>query len=310
MKNLLALFLAVLFALTGCGERRVAAPRVAASDFFQAISESRFQAAYESTSFAFQANTNLNSFRAASRELKLPEEGITFEWKGEEEKDGEVKLTGEISRGEAAPLSIVVRLVRERGAWRVFEMREVASAAHKSVDRFSSVGKSPELTRPSSIDPPTEAASRKLAQESLLLFNDAITRKSFSDFYTQVSSVWQSQLTEGQLQRSFQPFIDAGVNLAEVAGMEAIFDTPPEVDTQGILHLAGHYDLKTQRAAFVLRYIFEFPFWKLFGLSVEMSDLAQPAESGKAAEPAKPAEAPKPAEAAPADGAKPVPAGL
>lgn len=272
LPRLLLLLLSCACFLAGCGERQVPPPRAAANDFFQAISESRFQAAYDSTAFAFQAKINFNSFRAVARDLKLTDSPVSCEWEKEEKADDEAKLTGHVSVADGKPITVIVKLVRERGAWRIFAVHDTANPSQKEVYRFSMVGKTPELTRPSSTEPPNEAAAQKLVRDALLLFNDALARKDFGDFYTQVSAAWQRQLTVGQLKRSFQPFIDANVNLDEVAKVNAVFDVPPQVDSQGILNLKGHYPLKKQQANFILRYTFEFPYWKLFGVSIELND--------------------------------------
>jgi len=42
------------------------------------------------------------------------------------------------------------------------------------------------------------------------------------------------------------------------------------VNSDGLLILAGHYDGHPYRIQFALKYIYELPSWKLFGLDVNL----------------------------------------
>ena len=64
---------------------------------------------------------------------------------------------------------------------------------------------------------PPENEIRQLVRENLLRFNEAIASKSFDAFYDSVSTHWQEQLTKGQLQRAFQPFMDQNISIANIA---------------------------------------------------------------------------------------------
>jgi hypothetical protein len=294
MKLPLFLLPVALIGLSGCGERSMQPPRTSADDFFQAMGESRLQEAYNSTTYAFQAQTSFNSFRAVAKEMELVGGPVKCRWDNEERNDDEVKLTGEVLSAGGTPIPSILRLAKERGAWRVLSMHDTANSKRQEVDRFSLVGKGGEFTRSSNLELPNPAALKKLVQDTVLLFKDAISRNNFGDFYTHVSATWQNQLTVGQLKRGFQPFIDAKVDLSGVENLKPVFDPTPEIDTKGILNLKGHYDTKPLRADFVLRYIYEFPYWKLFGLSMEMTDTsAKPAEPTPAPSPA-PAASPEP----------------
>jgi hypothetical protein len=102
------------------------------------------------------------------------------------------------------------------------------------------------------------------------LFNNAIQQKSFGEFYGSVSSKWRSTLTEGQLQRAFQPFVDQGVNMGGAVKTDPIFDPPPQITTEGLLLVTGHYPSKPYQVVFSLKYIYELPNWKLFGIDVNL----------------------------------------
>ncbi|XHR30757.1 MAG: hypothetical protein ACFUZC_09375 [Chthoniobacteraceae bacterium] len=273
MKIPLFLLPVILIALSGCGQKNIAPPRTAANDFFQAVSESRLQEAYDTTTYAFQAQTSFNSFRSVAKEMELVGGTVICRWdKEERDNDDEVKLTGEVTGTGGTPIPAIVRLVNERGAWRILSLHDTANSRHQEVDRFSVVGKGAEFTRSSNLEIPGPVALEKLVKDTLLLFNDAVAHNNFGDFYSHVSATWQNQLTLGQLKRGFQPFVDAKVNLSEIENLKPVFDPAPGIDSKGILTLKGYFDTKPLRADFTLRYIYEFPYWKLFGLSMEMTD--------------------------------------
>ena len=111
-----------------------------------------------------------------------------------------------------------------------------------------------------------------------MLFNDAVQRRSFAQFYNNVSYSWQQQLTLHQLQRAFQPFIDKKVNLGALRTLQPVFDSPPSVDADGILMVMGHYPPQpyvgkegTFKVYFTLRYTYELPKWKLLGIDVQLT---------------------------------------
>lgn len=263
--------LAAIAGLTGCDDSPYSdSPSHAANEFFLQIGESHFQKAFENTAFAFQAKTTFQSFQATARDLGLSSGNVACLWQKEERKDEEVKLTGEVTAANGMRVPVIVTIIKERGSWRVFSLRTPVDSGRKEVDVFSLLGKGASFDRAANREVPSPKAAQKLARESLLLFNTAVQKRSFSEFYASVSLAWQEQLTVGQLKRAFQPFMDANVDISAIGGMEAVFDTPPAINADGILLLQGHYDTKPNRTFFTLRYSFEFPFWKLYGVEVQI----------------------------------------
>ena len=264
--------IAAALCLSGCGPAKLDA-RQAAGEFFLEIGESRFQDAYDSTTFAFQARTSFKNYQAIARELGLSAGTMVCHWSKEENKENEVKLTGEVTSAAGNAVPVIVTLIQERGAWRVFSLHTPSSdTLQKEDDRFSVLGKGSSFNSLANQELPPPRVTQKLVREGLELFDDAIRRRSFRRFYAQVSNAWQNQLTETQLQNAFQSFIDTNVTLGSFADLEPIFDTPPVISSDGILFLTGHYETKPHRTEFILRFIYELPHWKLYGLDVKVRD--------------------------------------
>ena len=269
MRPLLRLFLlTALLSLGSCS--KPVDPQAAAQKFFEQVAAGQADAAYQSTAFGFKAQRSSAVFAAAAKDMGLTDYAGA-EW-DKPERDGRtttIRANIKTTRGAAIPL--IVTLLKESGTWRVFSLRSPPSGeTGVSENRFSLVGKAPAFADAVTKPVPPENEIRQLVRENLLHFNEAIASQSFDAFYESVSVHWQDQLTKGQLQRAFQPFIDKKINLAGISQANPVFDTPPAVNSEGLLIVAGHYETDPYRVRFAMRFFYELPNWKLFGLDVDL----------------------------------------
>ena len=260
----------LLIGLLAAGCRREADPAAAGRLFFEQVAASRFDAAFSGAAFFFQSEQSAQEFEVTVREMGLPGSKI-------------IRAESPAMKGEAAKWSIVVgaasgaemplnvTLVRERGAWRVFSIRSPRNIeTGLSENPFTRIGTT--LATVSAVDRPVpdEQTIRAMATETMLQFSDAIQQKSFEDFYEVVAHAWQRQLTLGMLTRTFQGFIDQRTNLASIQGLEATLNHPPRIDSEGLLVVSGSYPAKPYRVAFALKFFYEMPNWRVFGLDVSL----------------------------------------
>lgn len=280
---------ALVLVLAGCEKK--SDPTASARLFFEQVAAGQGQAAYQSAAFGFQAQRNPTVFQAAAREMGMMDyaEG---EW-GQPEMDGRTaKIPVHFKSRDGKDISLAVTMIKESGAWRVFALRiPPANGAGVSENRFTLVGATPTWTddrgrvrnegfrKLGALQPvPSEAEMRRLVRETLLRFNDAVVTKSFDAFYDSVSVAWQTgsltqeqnKLTKGQLQRAFQGFIDQKINIAGIEKVEPIWDSAATVGTDGMLLLSGYYPTDPVRVHFSMRFTYEVPEWKLFGLDVNL----------------------------------------
>jgi len=267
----LLLLLAVALLVTACNpSRKIPSPQSAANDFLQKISESRFQEAYESASFGFRAQTDFLSFQATAKEFGLSTGTISCNWLKEEHTERDTKLTGELVASNGAKITVHLTLIQERKAWRVFALHTPSQRGNKQEDLFSQMGKGGAFSSSANHPLPSLKNLQILTLRNLLLLNRAIRQGDFNDFYSNAALSWQNQLTLTQLKREFQPFIEANVDISDIQKLQPVFDTPPEVTHEGVLSLDGHYDTTPHLIAFSLRFVFEFPYWKLCGIKVQI----------------------------------------
>jgi hypothetical protein len=129
---------------------------------------------------------------------------------------------------------------------------------------------------------PTTKEARKLALDSLLLFNVAIQTKSFDNFHSKISTLWQKEVTPDELLRIFRSFTEQNVNIALIVKEQPDFDEAPTVNDDGILVLKGSYPTQPNKVFFELKYVFEDESWKLVGINVQVKPASDaPPKKGK-----------------------------
>ena len=129
---------------------------------------------------------------------------------------------------------------------------------------------------------PTANEVKKLALDSLLLFNAAIQTKSFDNFYTKIAQLWQKEVTPAELLQIFHGFVDQNANIALIAKEKPAFDETPAVNSDGILVLKGSYPTQPNSVFFELKYVFEDESWKLVGINVQVKPATDaPPKKGK-----------------------------
>lgn len=255
----------------GCSRQQ--SPINAANAFFVSVSRGDFQQAYDSTAFAFQAGQSLQSFQATVQDVGFVGGAAATHWTQTQVTGDEAKLGGTV-KGVDASIAVQITLIRERGQWRLFALHIPTTGkpgdAPLAQNRFTLVGKGASFSNAVNRPPPSDEVSRQLVEDTLVMFNDAVQRRSFVEFYSGVSYSWQRQLTLHQLQTAFQPFIDAEANLGPLRSLTAVFDEAPHINSDGVLVLNGHYPPHPYTVYFALRYIYELPHWKLFGIDVRL----------------------------------------
>ena len=119
---------------------------------------------------------------------------------------------------------------------------------------------------------PPQSELKSMTLESLLLFNDGVQDKDFSDFYKEISKLWQEQTTADKLKQLFSDFIDKEVNIAPIKKLEPVFNKDAKINSDGMLVIAGYYPTTPKRVVFELKYLEEKGDWKLAGINVQTLD--------------------------------------
>jgi hypothetical protein len=143
-------------------------------------------------------------------------------------------------------------------SWRVFEM----VATDLSSKRIS-------FAKIKNITIPSDAASIKLAVDTMECFAEAVGKQDFSTFYAKTSRIWQAQTTAAELHRIFQGF-KKETELNQLAQRSLTLEKEVCLDKDGALKLTGYYPTRPEKTTFDLTYINEQNDWKLSGIHVAM----------------------------------------
>jgi hypothetical protein len=130
----------------------------------------------------------------------------------------------------------------------------------------SQVSSSPAVENSARI--PSEKELKKLALDTLLLFNDAVQTKSFKAFYAKLGPAWKKETTPSQLLDTFHEFVDKRIDIAEIAKENPTFHGDLALNENGWLVIKGHYTLKASDVLFELKYENDQARWKLVGIDV------------------------------------------
>ncbi|MEN3371147.1 MAG: hypothetical protein V7609_3290 [Verrucomicrobiota bacterium] len=116
---------------------------------------------------------------------------------------------------------------------------------------------------------PSEKELKKLALDTLLLFNDAVQTKSFKAFHAELGTAWKKETTARRLQEIFHEFVDKNIDFADIADVDPTFDGFPSIEENGWLVIKGHYTLPASDVLFEVKYENEEASWKLVALNVQ-----------------------------------------
>ncbi len=245
-------------------------PVAEANLFFDLLNKGETKTAYDRAAFAFQAQQTAADFRATAKEQGFANfKSLT--WTRSSVADSEASLEGDLVTGSDAKAHVKAKFIRESGEWKLFSMQTSGGEQVLPRNPFSLFGRSTGLASVAHPPLPADSELKKMIRETLLKFNDAVARADFGEFYESLSRTWRNQLTQKRLAAAFQPFVEAKVDLSEIRNLEPIFSEEPRIDPDGLLFLNGFYQLKQHRLTFTLKYIYELPAWKLFGIDANLT---------------------------------------
>lgn len=254
-------------------------PVAAANAFFAALESGDAQGAYNGSAFGFQAEQSFDGFLSNARALGIIG-GKPPNWTGKQIKSDEADLDGTLINHDGQPVTIAVTMTQDGKEWKLFTLK-TAAGMQAAENHFTVVGRETGFNDVYHQPMPDPAHLDELVHETLAKFNDAVIEGSFHAFYGTVSQQWRdgarqtgaaaAGITEKILQTHFQGFIDHKVNIEAVAKLPPVYEVPPQITEEGLLQLKGHFNTQPYRLNFNLEYIYELPYWKLFGIDVDLT---------------------------------------
>ena len=307
---------ALLFTVLLCGcEDRSRTARDVAEEMSRMFSEQRIAEAYAGTASEFRFRRSEHYFEARVRDLGLCDaRGVKWD---EPERSGRLAtVLGVFTLKDESKLPLKFVFSTEDGAWRLVEARSVPAAGGAAEDVFAVAARTRdtlsaravEILEPNATGIPPEAQLRQLAEDTLMLFNEAIQNGGdFSGLYAAASDRWkyrgrdprelayggsdpariakldpfnnENRLTAAALHNAFAAAVEARVDISPIRGKKMILAEPARVSSDGVLILNGTFDANVVQASmpgrprkvqFMLEYVSEAGRWKLFGLTVNI----------------------------------------
>jgi len=227
-----------------------------ANDFLALLGEGKVEAAYAMTSATLQSQQTLASFSQTVRELGLTDYSSVL-WSSRQVRGDRAQLEGSVKTRAGGKIPLAVDLVKETKGWKVIYV-----SAPRAGIMAEQTGK----------PLPNEEATKRLTLDSLLAFNQAVQTNDFAVFHGQVSRLWQEQITPEKLAETFADFVHKQIDISGIKGVDPILTEAPTINSDGLLILEGYYPVRPSRVSFRLKYIYEHPAWKLFGIKVNVGE--------------------------------------
>jgi len=226
-----------------------------ANSFFTEIKAGDFDHAYDTyLSEEFKAATSKEVLRDFLNGSTLSDfTDASWPTRSMQNNQGELEGTITTSDGGTVPLSI--SFVQENENWKILSIN--LSQAGLSTD-----GSSPEM--------PNDNELKQMVSKSIYDLALAINSEDFSGFYNNVAVLWKNQTTPEKLKQSFISFIEQKIDLTGIKDVEPTLNSPPSIDSDGFLSMAGYFPTQPSMVYFQLDYAYEHPNWNLVGTSVEV----------------------------------------
>lgn len=240
--------------------------------FLALIAQDKIEEAYQSTATGFRSQQDSASFAATVKGIGLTRYA-SASWTNRQIENNRATLEGSVTTTDGGTIPLTIKLVSEGDEWKVLSLTTPAAGAAIA----DSANRKPVV--------PDDNAVRQLVNQTMRSFGQALERSDFGPFYAAISDRWKGQITGEGLSRAFQPLIDQKTNFGNIQNLDPTFGAPPAINQDGLLVASGFYATEPHRARFELKYIYEAPTWKLFGIHVVPEGTDAPAAALPTSEP-------------------------
>jgi len=236
-------------------------------EFNRAVQKADFTDFYKSTAKLWQEQTTpdklkeiFQTFIASKFDMEdvIKKQVPTFEPAPSINGDGFMVVNGAY-HPEGDSLTFQLKYNEEGGAWKLVGINVQFQKAKETKKEV-----------------PSEGEVKKLTDETLLSFNEAVQSKDFDAFYKSIAKLWQEQTTPDKLKAAFKTFVDQKFDIASVVkNVKPTYEPSPAINSNGFLVVKGSYPIKPDKLTFELKYLTEGGAWKLFGINVQANKAAK-----------------------------------
>ncbi len=228
-----------------------------ANEFFIHVKTKHYDDAYAMLSEDFRKSTPEEKFEKFLINNALTEYK-SASWTDRSFENNMGKLEGTIATKTGGSIPLTINFIKGENGWKIYSIYKKPTGIVTD-DKSDSGEKKEKAQVPSKEDIVT------MTQESTLLFANAINAKSMAGFYDNISKFWQGKTSVNELNKAFQPFMDAGIDFTVLKDLQPVFDKEPELSEYNELIIEGHYPTTPSVARFRNIYLNENGKWKLTG---------------------------------------------
>ncbi len=226
-----------------------------ATAFFTEIKAKNYTKAYTHLSENFKANTSQDEFVKFLDKSALLKFKDTS-WNSRSISGGKGELDGSVVTESGGVVPIKLSFIKENDLWKIYSIYKPKAGLSQD-DASGKLPSTEELIA--------------LTDQSLLVFAKSVNAKSFKEFYSYISQLWQKQTSVEKLDTAFKVFINQNFNMApSLKAINPKFDVKPSINSDGVLVVEGHYPGKPSSLIFKLEYVYEGVGWKLLGVSINV----------------------------------------
>jgi len=226
-----------------------------ADDFFKAVKEKNMLQAETYLSKGFKATTTLKQLEQYLLTYKLNDyKELNWGYKrvldlnnSNFAKSGKIEGTIVSKDNVSAPLKLQFK--QEAGTWKIFALEKILSKKEikeqKLIQNYTT-----------------------LARMSIHTLGKAVEENNMTVLYNSLSQLWQKETNVKKLNKAYGIFVEKKINFLP---LDKVLPQVSKINIakNGLLTIAGHYNLGKRNLYFKNDYVAENKIWKLAGLSLQ-----------------------------------------
>ncbi len=259
MKTGLAMVLALAmgWGAMGCGRSPQKTIEEQADQFFARLRDGQVAEAYAMLAEDDPRETGVEAFQQRVEALGFNgNRGVV--WDPPYIDDDYGTIEGVVTTRDGLELRQELVFFKKDGAWTIHIVRE-------PVDRTAL-----DLIVEARLQQPDPDGMGQLAMGTIRQLAEALDGGDFTEFHRATAPILREQSTPDLFRESFEWLAapEVGFDWTSVRDVPPVFDTPPEVDTEGVLAMKGHVPAGDKRLGFELQYVYETPMWMLISINI------------------------------------------
>jgi hypothetical protein len=170
-------------------------------------------------------------------------------------------LEGTVNTKSGGNVPLTILFVKENDVWKIYSIKKSQAGL---------VTSSADDEGPAT---PSLADAGKIALTTSLKFGRAIKSGDFTELYQTTSSEVQKKYTVSAFAASFAEIVDKKLDVAVAEDAKPTFTTAPEMQENGVLHMAGVFTCGElhDHLNFDYKYVYRHTEWKLLGIHVRIT---------------------------------------